>query len=114
MPNAPSNPLTILFPIYPGVTHLDFTGPQQFFARLPGVKTIVASVEGKPITSDGLSFCGLTALEQIDHCDVLCVPGGFGCIDAILETRYLSAIRALAQRSAPSRNTCNLTKTVLN
>jgi transcriptional regulator GlxA family with amidase domain len=45
-------------------------------------------------------------LEQIDHCDVLCVPGGFGCIDAILETRYLSAIRALAQRARYITSVC--------
>ena len=106
MPNTQFGPLTILFPIYPGVTHLDFTGPQQFFARLPGVRTIVASVEGEPITSDGLSFCRLTALEQVEHCDVLCVPGGFGFIDAILETRFLSAIRSLAQGARYITSVC--------
>jgi hypothetical protein len=37
-----SDPITIVFPIYPGVTHLDFTGPHQFFARLPDTKVVVA------------------------------------------------------------------------
>jgi putative intracellular protease/amidase len=45
------SPLTIVFPIYPGVTQLDFTGPHQFFSRLPGVKPVVASIEGKPPSS---------------------------------------------------------------
>ena len=31
-----AEPITIVFPLYPGVTHLDFTGPHQFLARLPG------------------------------------------------------------------------------
>ncbi|MBV8135782.1 MAG: DJ-1/PfpI family protein [Deltaproteobacteria bacterium] len=92
----PTDPLNIVFPIYPEVTHLDFTGPHQVFARLPNVKPIVASVEGKPVNADGLIFSGLSSLEEIERCDVLCVPGGFGCVAAIEDPTYLSAIRRLA------------------
>lgn len=108
MSNLPADaqPLSILFPIYPGVTHLDFTGPHQFFARLPGVKPIVASIEGKPVTGDGLTFSGLVPLEQIDHCDVLCVPGGLGCIEAVQNSRYLSAIRSLAEGARYITSVC--------
>ncbi len=101
-----SDPLTILFPLYPGVTELDFTGPYQFFVRLPGVKPIVASVEGKPVTLEGLNFSGLVPLEQIERCDVLCVPGGRGCTDAIREPRYLSAIRSLAETARYITSVC--------
>ena len=38
------DPIRIVIPIYDGVTHLDFTGPQQFFARAELAETIVASV----------------------------------------------------------------------
>lgn len=99
-------PLTILFPLYPGVTQLDFTGPYQFFVRLPGVKPIVASVEGKPIDLEGLTFSGLVPLEEIERCDVLCVPGGRGCTDAILDPRYLSAIRSLAATARYITSVC--------
>src|SRR5260370_42284490 len=91
------DPLTILFPLYPDVTQLDFTGPYQFFVRLPGVKPIVASVEGKPVTLEALNFSGLVPLEQIERCDVLCVPGGRGCTVAIRDPRYLSTLRSLAE-----------------
>ena len=101
-----SIPLTIVFPIYPGVTQLDFTGPHQFFSRLPGVKPVVASVEGKPITADGLTFTDLVSLEELDRCDVLCVPGGFGCTDAIENLQYLSAIRRLAQKALYITSVC--------
>jgi len=101
-----SEPLTILFPLYPGVTQLDFTGPYQFFVRLPGVKPIVASVEGKSVELEGLTFCGLVPLEQIERCDVLCVPGGRGCTDAILDPRYLSAIRSLAETACYITSVC--------
>jgi cyclohexyl-isocyanide hydratase len=106
MSNSQADPLTILFPIYPGVTHLDFTGPHQFFARLPGVKTIVASIEGKPIHADGLTLSNLASLEQIERCDVLCVPGGRGCIDAIQNNRYLSAIQSLAEGALYITSVC--------
>ena len=101
-----SAPLTILFPLYPGVTQLDFTGPYQVFVLLPGVKTIVASVEGKPVNLEGLNLSGLVPLEQIEHCDVLCVPGGRGCTDAIRDSRYLSAIRSLAQSARYITSVC--------
>jgi transcriptional regulator GlxA family with amidase domain len=90
-----ANP-TIVIPIYEGVTHLDFTGPHQFFTRLPGTKVVVASVGARPVQVDGFSFAGLTDLGAIDHCDVLCVPGGNGCTNAMEDKIYMSAIRGLA------------------
>jgi putative intracellular protease/amidase len=101
-----SFPLTIVFPIYPGVTQLDFTGPYQFFSRLPGVKPLVASIEGISIIADGLTFSDLAPLEEVDRCDVLCVPGGFGCTDAMQDPRYLSAIQTLAQSARYITSVC--------
>jgi transcriptional regulator GlxA family with amidase domain len=101
-----SVPFTIVFPIYPGVTQLDFTGPHQFFSRLPGVKPVVASIDGKPIIADGLTFAGLVPLEELDRCDVLCVPGGRGCTDAIWDPRYLSAIQLLAETARYVTSVC--------
>jgi cyclohexyl-isocyanide hydratase len=100
------SPLTIVFPIYPGVTQLDFTGPHQFFSRLPGVKPVVASIKGKSIVGDGLTFSDLVSLDQIDRCDVLCVPGGFGFTDAIQDPRYLSAIQLLAENARYITSVC--------
>ena len=92
----PITPTTIVFPIYPGVTHLDFTGPHQFLARLPGATLVVASVGGAPVAADGLVFAELAALEGIARCDVLCVPGGTGCTDAMQDAVYMAAIKRLA------------------
>jgi putative intracellular protease/amidase len=89
-------PVTIVFPLYPGVTQLDFTGPHQFLARLPGATLIAASVGGVPVSADGLVFADLAALEAIERCDVLCVPGGMGCTDAMQDAVYMAAIRRLA------------------
>src|SRR5260370_37703178 len=101
-----SDPLIILFPLYPGVTQLDATGPYHFLVRLLGVKPIFASVEGKPVNLEGLNFSGLVPLEQIERGDVLCVPGGRGCTDAIRDPRYLSAIRSLAETARYITSVC--------
>jgi putative intracellular protease/amidase len=89
-------PTTVLvFPLYPGVTHLDFTGPHQVLTRVPGVRAIAASVEGADIEADGLKFSGLTALADIPGCDILCAPGGIGCTAAMLDADYIGEIRRL-------------------
>jgi putative intracellular protease/amidase len=99
-------PLTIVFPIYPGVTQLDFTGPLQVLARLPGARTIVASIGGQPIETDGMAFAGLTALETVTSCDVICVPGGYGTIAAIQDAAYMAAIRRLAATAEYVTSVC--------
>lgn len=98
--------LTIVFPLYPGVTHLDFTGPHQFLARLQGARLIVASTGSQPITGDGLTFAGLADLDTVERCDVLCVPGGLGCTDAMQDERYMAAIRRLARTAKYITSVC--------
>jgi hypothetical protein len=60
--------------------------------RLPGTQIIVASVQGQQISADGLIFSDLARLEEIEHCDVLCVPGGASCTDAMQNETYMEAI----------------------
>ena len=88
--------LTIVFALYPGVTHLDFTGPHQVLCRLPGAKVIAASETGGPIEAEGLTFSNLTRLADIPACDVLCVPGGSGTTAAMEDADFMGEIRRLA------------------
>lgn len=89
-------PIRIVFALFPGVTHLDFTGPHQFLCRVPGAEVHVASAAGEPITADGLTFAGLERLEDVAGCDVLVVPGGFGVAEAMNDDAFISQIRRLA------------------
>jgi putative intracellular protease/amidase len=98
--------LTIVFPLYPGVTQLDFTGPHQVLARLPEATLITASVGGRPVTAEGLVFAELATLEAIERCDVLCVPGGRGCTDAMRDAVYMAAIRRLADGARYVTSVC--------
>ncbi len=92
----PETTLTIVFALYPDVTHLDFTGPHQVLSRLPGATTIAASEAGTPIEADGLTFANLTRLADIETCDVLCVPGGLGTTAAMQDAAFMTQIRRLA------------------
>ncbi len=76
--------MNIVFVLFDGVTQLDFAGPAQFLARLPGAKIHAASVNGLAIKTD----CGFSILPTIDfsncpQADLLCVPGGPGVAAAL-------------------------------
>lgn len=86
----------IVFPLFDGVTQLDFTGPHQMFSRVSGVRVNAASLGGRDIEVDGLVFSGLADLTKIETCDVLCVPGGSGTNAAMLDDAFMREIRRLA------------------
>lgn len=91
------NPV-IVFALFPGVTQLDFTGPHQVFAALPGAEVILASSDGGAIEADGgMTFSGVRRLADIAECDIVCVPGGRGATDnAICDEAFLRELRRLA------------------
>jgi len=97
----------IVFALYPRITQLDFTGPFEVLARLPNARCILASVDGGELAADrGLKFAGLTPLDLVQTCDLLCVPGGFGTVEAIEDPRYLAALRRLGARARYVTSVC--------
>lgn len=92
-----TQPVRIVFALFPNVTQLDFTGPYQVLYWLPGAELIIASVQGGELRSDtGLAFNGLARLEDIPSCDLICVPGGYGVTDALNDDAYMGQVRRLA------------------
>jgi cyclohexyl-isocyanide hydratase len=98
----------IVFAVFPGVMQLDFTGPYEVFATLPGSEVIVASVAGGTLeSSTRLTFTGLQRLADIPACDVICVPGGRGVTDnAIPDEAFLGELRRLAATSQFVTSVC--------
>jgi transcriptional regulator GlxA family with amidase domain len=92
---TPKN-VRILFAVYPGMTQLDFTGPHQFFARMPGAEIVVASSIGGDVPSEGLVFAGARRLADVAACDLLCVPGGVNALEVALDRDFIGEIRRLA------------------
>lgn len=89
-------PFRIVFAIYPGMTHLDFTGPHQFLSRASGSEIIVASRDGGEVAADGLVFAGVARLADIDGCDLICVPGGVAATEVAQDEAYVGEVRRLA------------------
>jgi cyclohexyl-isocyanide hydratase len=98
--------IEILIPLYPGVTHLDFTGPHQVLARVPGAKVTVASMGGADIEADGLTFAGLADLAKVERCHMICVPGGFGTTEAMLDEAFMQEIRRLGAKATYLTSVC--------
>ncbi len=97
----------IVFPIYNGVTQLDFTAPHQFLVRVPNTRVQVASMSGKPVEAEGLHFCGLEAPESIAGCDVLCMPGGSsGILATIEDDNFLNQIERLGKTAKHLTSVC--------
>jgi cyclohexyl-isocyanide hydratase len=86
---------TIVIPLYPNVTQLDFTGPHQVLGRAPDTEIVVASMGGVDMTCDGLTFTGLADLARIERCDMICVPGGLGTAEAMLDEAFIREVRRL-------------------
>ncbi|MBX3484955.1 DJ-1/PfpI family protein [Phenylobacterium sp.] len=98
--------LQIVFALYPGVTHLDFTGPHQVLVRTPDADVIVASLGGQDIEAEGLTFTKLADLAEIERCDVLCIPGGFGTTAAMLDEAFMAQIRRLGATARYLTSVC--------
>jgi|SRR5579871_2732170 len=95
-PASPS-PFLVVFALFPRVTQLDFTGPFEIFSRLPHARCVLASSAGGAIEADGgMTFIGVVRLADVPRCDLLCVPGGFGTVDALGDALYVSSLRRLA------------------
>ena len=91
-----SEPLRIVFALYPQLTQLDFTGPYEVLRRLPGARVSVASSAGGALVSDsGLTFGNLQVLSEIERCDLICVPGGRGRVAAAEDAHFLADVRRL-------------------
>jgi putative intracellular protease/amidase len=98
--------LAIVFALYPGVTHLDFTGPHQVLVRTPDSDVIAASLGGQDIEADGLVFARLADLAKIERCDVLCVPGGLGTAAAMMDPAFMGEIRRLGSGARYITSVC--------
>ncbi|RJF88219.1 DJ-1/PfpI family protein [Oleomonas cavernae] len=91
-----TSPFHIVFAIYPDVTQLDFTGPHQVLSQVPGTTVTVASAPGGNIAAEGgLIFAQTARLADIAACDMLCVPGGRGTIEAINDPGFMADVARL-------------------
>lgn len=92
--------LNIVFVVFDDVTQLDFTGPAQCLARMPGARVFVAAEKAAPIRTDcGFSIVPTVTYANCQQADVLCVPGGRGVSTAIRQKTTVSFVRSQASRA---------------
>jgi cyclohexyl-isocyanide hydratase len=102
-----STPLQIGLLVFPKVTQLDFTGPLQVFAGLPGAKIHLIWKRIEPVPSD--SVLVLTPTVTFLDCpqlDVICVPGGAGTDDLVNDEETLDFLRAQAVNAKYVTSVC--------
>ncbi|MDX2159556.1 MAG: DJ-1/PfpI family protein [Hyphomicrobiaceae bacterium] len=92
-----SSPLQIGFLVFPHITQLDFTGPLQVLSRVPGAKVHLIWKRIEPVPSDTvLSIMPTQTLAECPQLDVICVPGGYGTDDLMVDDDVLEFLRKQA------------------
>src|SRR6476659_7385345 len=96
-PTPTPTPLQIGLLLFPKVTQLDFTGPLQVFAGLPGAKIHLIWKRIEPVPSDSvLMLTPTVTFADCPQLDVICVPGGAGADDLVNDEETLDFLRAQA------------------
>jgi cyclohexyl-isocyanide hydratase len=85
------------FPLFSDLTQLDFTGPFEVLARLPGAQCHVIAKSLEPVRSQsGLSLLPTATYGDCPKLDILCVPGGPGHLAAMQDETVIGFLRAQA------------------
>ena len=88
------DPLRVVFLVYPNVTQLDLTGPAQVLSRLGNSTVDLVWKTRDPVQTDsGFALLPSSTLGETTSADILCVPGGFGCVDMMHDEEVLEWVR---------------------
>ncbi|MGE0743172.1 MAG: DJ-1/PfpI family protein [Hyphomonadaceae bacterium] len=102
-----AQPFRIVFILYPRLTQLDFTGPYEVLARMPGAETIIASKDGGVLRTEmGLTFADLAKLSDIDSADMIMIPGGPGQTEAMLDPDFMAQVKRLGESATYVTSVC--------
>lgn len=89
---------TIAILLYPNVTQLDLTGPYEVLCRCPDVQVHLVWKNLDPvITEHGMPLMPTATFDELPQADVLCVPGGYGINDLLLDAVTLDYVRQVAK-----------------
>lgn len=93
--------------IFPDMTQLDFTGPYEVFAQMPGCEVRVIAKTLQPVAArGGLKFVPDTTFDDAPPLDLVFVPGGPG-VGALMEDRtVLDFLRRQAQQARYVTSVC--------
>jgi cyclohexyl-isocyanide hydratase len=103
----PGDPFRVGMLVFPGITQLDLTGPQEFFTKVRGVEVRLYWKNLTPVTSaSGLQLIPTRTFEDESPIDLLCVPGGPGQVDLMADDEVLNFLRRTAEKSLYVTSVC--------
>ena len=96
------------FVIFPDLTQLDFTGPQQVLARLPESAMHIVAKSAAAVPSDsGLALVPTHTFETCPRLDLICVPGGnAGVVGAMGDRETIDFVRRQASAAKYVTSVC--------
>ena len=96
------------FVIFPELTQLDFTGPQQVLARLPGSAMHIIAKSAALVPSDsGLGLVPTHTFADCPRLDLICIPGGrAGVIRAMGDAETIEFVRRQSQTAKYVTSVC--------
>ncbi|MBR8183243.1 DJ-1/PfpI family protein [Burkholderia ambifaria] len=87
--------------VFPGVQQLDLTGPHDVLASLPDAAVhLVWKSRDTVASSSGLALAPTYTFDDCPPLDVICVPGGIGINDLLLDAETIAFVQ---QRAATAR-----------
>ncbi len=95
------------FVIFPQLTQLDFTGPLQVLSRLPQSAMHIVAKSEAPVPSDcGLGLLPTHTFATCPQLDLLCVPGGFGVVEAVRDPQTVDFVHGQAKGAKYVTSVC--------
>ena len=94
--------------IYPGMTHLDITGPHQVFSFVREARVHMLWKNLEPVTSgEGLTILPTTTFDECPQLDVICVPGGgMGTLDTMADSEMLEFLKQQSETAKYITSVC--------
>jgi cyclohexyl-isocyanide hydratase len=103
----PGDPFRVALLVFPGITQLDLTGPQEVFSKVPGVEVRLYWKDLTPVTSaSGLQLIPTSTFQDDAPIDLLCVPGGPGQVELMADDEVLRFLRRTAETSRFITSVC--------
>ena len=99
--------MEIGFLLYPGLTQLDLTGHAQVLHRLPGARVRYVAASLAPVMSDcDLALVPTATFADTPALDLVCVPGGWGCTDAMADPDTLDWLARIGAGASYVTSVC--------
>ena len=103
------SPFKVVILAYPGMTMLDAIGPNEVLGNSPHFDVSFAAAVQDPIENDLSSFAmtNMRFYREIEHADILLIPGGPGDHKLMQDSQLLDWIRQIDQQSQLTTSVCS-------